>query len=1040
MATLLGDVSLVEAPSGTSVAVPYPAGIRAGEKLMAFLAGPSNTVATVIPSGWTAHTSRAGNEVGANNAITVWERTATGTETGTVTMTGTGTAGRITGVIFRVADVDATTAFDVTTVVGAQTSNAAYNSPAIAPVTADALLVHVLSINSGATATITAAPAGLTQVITNPAPDNTTAGRKVYVYTEGRPTAGTTGTRSWTQSGTTQWTYIGIAFRPTATPTVPAEPTGPAGTWTSMFNDDFGNGALDTTKWTALDSWSMNGVQAMARNVSVSGGNLLLTLESASFGAAVSSDPFDSSSRYDVQVGDYVEAKVYMPGDGSIVYNWPAFWTSGQNWPTNGEHDVAEVLSKQVAINYHYGTGASPQQSGPWAQAGYWGNAWHTYGVHRKATTADVYWDGRLVRSYSTSDSGGGHTVLLNVGVSGTPVITGTASQIKVDYVKAWRPTASITSPTVASPPPAWASTTSGSSLTTAAFTPPANALLLAQSMFDTSTTTRTETTTTVTGSTSAWTKLQHQNAGFGLVDSNWATVTSSVSTTVRTTWVTATNDGALALFVITGQHATTPIGQSGKGVADASGVISFSVTPTVPGSRIFVSYANFNGGAVPTSPQLTAYGSASPSGTFASFTSAGLLGATTITLSGGGATASGAAYNWVEVVPAAAAPAGPANVQSSATDSAGAVDTVTTTLTAARAATDTAGATDSHSWSLGRVWAASSSAGAADTVTQSMAVVRSLTSAAGASDKVTWTIDRPDILDYQFVFDAEPYVPFGLGQTIVVADFNPGTAETRSQDINSPTSDARIFGTDRRTPPTWSFDLYTDVETPEAALAWAQNMEEVWDAEGLRRTPNAVVALRYKLAGRVRRVFGRPRDFSLVPSFIRTGRVHMVADFALAENTFYDDTEDGLIVRTDPTVGGQTTGFTYPVTYPLTIGGYQEQAARTEQANIYGKRPTWVDITITGPTIDPWVRIGDQRWALRGQLGNGESVRLSGKTWQQGVFRGDGAPVPGLLDPRARLSQLRIKPGSYPVSFGGYDPTGSSKATLAWRPAYGTL
>jgi hypothetical protein len=98
------------------------------------------------------------------------------------------------------------------------------------------------------------------------------------------------------------------------------------------------------------------------------------------------------------------------------------------------------------------------------------------------------------------------------------------------------------------------------------------------------------------------------------------------------------------------------------------------------------------------------------------------------------------------------------------------------------------------------------------------------------------------------------------------------------------------------------------------------------------------------------------------------------------------------------------------------------------------------VDITITGPTIDPWVRIGDQRWALRGQLGNGESVRLSGKTWQQGVFRGDGAPVPGLLDPRARLSQLRIKPGSYPVSFGGYDPTGSSKATLAWRPAYGTL
>src|SRR3954466_12376083 len=121
------------------------------------------------------------------------------------------------------------------------------------------------------------------------------------------------------------------------------------------------------------------------------------------------------------------------------------------------------------------------------------------------------------------------------------------------------------------SPPPAWVSTASGSNLTTAAFTPPAGALLLDQSMFDTSTTTRTEVTATVTGSTSAWTKLQHQNAGLGLVDSNWATVTSSVSTTARTTWVTATNDGALAVFVVTGQHATTPIGQSGKGVAAAN-------------------------------------------------------------------------------------------------------------------------------------------------------------------------------------------------------------------------------------------------------------------------------------------------------------------------------------------------------------------------------------------------------------------------------------------------------------------------------------
>ena len=392
-----------------------------------------------------------------------------------------------------------------------------------------------------------------------------------------------------------------------------------------------------------------------------------------------------------------------------------------------------------------------------------------------------------------------------------------------------------------------------------------------------------------------------------------------------------------------------------------------------------------------------------------------------------------------IVVAPSAGA-AAPQSFQRSATSAAGTSDSHTRTLGMGRAAADTAGATDAHTWRLGKEWATSSAAGATDSATRKMDMVRAFSDSAAAIDFVTWRLDRPDISDYQFVLDAEPWQPFGLGQTIVVENFDPGSAETRPQDILSPVADTRIVGTDRRTPPTWSFDLYTDVETPEAALDWAQNMEEVWDAEGLRRTPNAVVALRYKVAGRIRRVYGRPRDFTLIPSYIRTGRVHMAADFALAENTFYDDTEDGLTVRADATIGGQTTGFTFPVTFPLTVGGYREQAARTELAQIVGKRPTWVDVTITGPTIDPWVRIGDLRWALRGELGNGETWTLSGKPWQQGIRRGDGAWVPGLLDPRARLSQLRIKPGNYPVSFGGYDPTGSSKATLAWRPAYGTL
>jgi hypothetical protein len=52
---------------------------------------------------------------------------------------------------------------------------------------------------------------------------------------------------------------------------------------------------------------------------------------------------------------------------------------------------------------------------------------------------ADVYWDGRLLKSYPTDDKRQGKSLLLNVGRSGS-VLTGTASQVQVDWVRAWRP------------------------------------------------------------------------------------------------------------------------------------------------------------------------------------------------------------------------------------------------------------------------------------------------------------------------------------------------------------------------------------------------------------------------------------------------------------------------------------------------------------------------------------------------------------------------------------------------------------------------
>jgi hypothetical protein len=72
----------------------------------------------------------------------------------------------------------------------------------------------------------------------------------------------------------------------------------------------------------------------------------------------------------------------------------------------------------------------------------YMGDAFHTYGVLRAADHAEVYWDGKLVTSYKTDDHGGGQSLLLNIGRSGSgPLKLGPGGALRVDYVRAFRPT-----------------------------------------------------------------------------------------------------------------------------------------------------------------------------------------------------------------------------------------------------------------------------------------------------------------------------------------------------------------------------------------------------------------------------------------------------------------------------------------------------------------------------------------------------------------------------------------------------------------------
>lgn len=217
-------------------------------------------------------------------------------------------------------------------------------------------------------------------------------------------------------------------------------PVGPAGSWVVTFDDEFDGTSLDTSKWSAMDGEKMNDVTALASNVTVVGGNLILTRSDAQHGAYISSAPFAGAGRggYLLPVGSYVEARIRFPGNGKDIFNWPAWWTgSGPAWPDGGEFDIAEGTDTLWTV-YHGADNAHYGASIP----GVWTNEFHVYGVFRAADHAEVYWDGKLIASYPTSDNGAGQGLLLNVGggpYGGVPV-TGAASQVKVDYVRAWKP------------------------------------------------------------------------------------------------------------------------------------------------------------------------------------------------------------------------------------------------------------------------------------------------------------------------------------------------------------------------------------------------------------------------------------------------------------------------------------------------------------------------------------------------------------------------------------------------------------------------
>jgi hypothetical protein len=231
---------------------------------------------------------------------------------------------------------------------------------------------------------------------------------------------------------------VGSAAHASAAHKVPVQPRGPGGSWSFIWHDGFNGTSLDTTKWSKfwfVEGGSQNNVATHASNVTEGGGHVTLTLASSTSGASITTNPHGGATT-GVQIlpGEFAEARLWFSGDSSgNLYNWPAWWTDGQSWPTNGENDIAEVLGGDMTVNYHSGSGSHNQGDVP----GAWANSYHTYGLYRHANSCDVYYDGVLVKSYPTDDGGAPQYLILNIG-EGSTLKTGSGGALRADYVRVW--------------------------------------------------------------------------------------------------------------------------------------------------------------------------------------------------------------------------------------------------------------------------------------------------------------------------------------------------------------------------------------------------------------------------------------------------------------------------------------------------------------------------------------------------------------------------------------------------------------------------
>jgi hypothetical protein len=262
------------------------------------------------------------------------------------------------------------------------------------------------------------------------------------------PACPTTVTQTVTQTSTTPVQSTTTGTGTTTTPAV-VQPVGIAGNWQLVLDSEF-NGAALPAPWRS--GWLGTGVTGpvnsaeadcyspAALSYSSTGLNISVTQTSATCSGKtepwttglITTNPDDGrppGTGFQYTYG-VIEARIDVQGSGANqLYDWPAFWTDGQDWPNDGEDDVMEGLGGQACWHFHDPLG------GPGGCDTTLTPGWHTFASDWQPGSVTYYYDGVEVGRITTGVTSSPMYVILGNGALSNSV----PDSMQVQYVRVWQ-------------------------------------------------------------------------------------------------------------------------------------------------------------------------------------------------------------------------------------------------------------------------------------------------------------------------------------------------------------------------------------------------------------------------------------------------------------------------------------------------------------------------------------------------------------------------------------------------------------------------